>query len=62
MLRRFRRPHRGADEWRTPLPMWAMGLARQLRALPPLPDGTVVEWADGGRRCWVTAIREAPRG
>lgn len=55
------RPHRGADEWRTPLPPWGMRLSRELRrvraALPG--DALDVDWADDGRRVHVLEVRPA---
>lgn len=60
-LRRWQRPHRGADEWRTPLPPWGMRLARLLRAVRrALGDADVViDWADDGRRCRLVSVRRA---
>jgi hypothetical protein len=60
-LRRWRRPHRGGDEWRTPLPPWGMRLAKLLRAVRRvLGDAdVVVEWADDGRRCRLVAVSRA---
>jgi hypothetical protein len=60
-LRRWRRPHRGGDEWRTPLPPWAMRLARLLRAVRrAIGDAdVVVDWSDDGRRCRLVAVRRA---
>ncbi|GAC1441460.1 MAG: hypothetical protein NVSMB55_09270 [Mycobacteriales bacterium] len=57
-LGRWQRPHRGADEWRTPLPPWGMRLARLLRAVRRAigdVDG-VIAWADDGRRCRLVSI------
>jgi hypothetical protein len=60
-LRRWHRPHRGADEWRTPLPPWGMRLARVLRAVRrAIGDADVViDWADDGRCCRLVAIHRA---
>lgn len=60
-LKRWHRPHRGADEWRTPLPPWGMRLARLLRAVRrALGDvDVVVDWADDGRRCRLTGVSRA---
>ena len=60
-LGRWQRPHRGADEWRTPLPPWAMRLAKLLRAVRrALGDvDLVVEWADDGRTCRLVSVRPA---
>lgn len=58
-LGRLQRPHHGADAWRTPLPPWAMRLARVLRAARPLADGGSAEWADDGRRCWLLLLHPA---
>jgi hypothetical protein len=60
-LRRWQRPHRGADEWRTPLPPWAMRLSKLLRAVRgALGDADlVVHWADDGRVCHLVAVERA---
>jgi hypothetical protein len=60
-LRRWHRPHRGGDEWRTPLPPWGMRLARMLRAVRrAIGDADlVVDWADDGRCCRLTAVHRA---
>lgn len=60
-LKQWHRPHRGGDEWRTPLPPWGMRLARLLRAVRrALGDvDVVVDWADDGRRCRLTAVSRA---
>ena len=57
-LGRWQRPHRGGDEWRTPLPPWGMRLARLLRAVRrALGDADlVVSWADDGRTCRLVAV------
>ena len=62
-LKRWQRPHRGADEWRTPLPPWGMRLARLLRAVRrALGDvDAVISWADDGRRCRLVAIEPVVR-
>ena len=58
-LRSWQRPHRGADQWRTPLPPWAMRLSRQLRVVRRvLGDADlVVHWADDGRVCHVISVQ-----
>jgi hypothetical protein len=60
-LRRGRRPHRGGDEWRTPLPPWGMRLSRMLRAVRrAIGDAdVVVDWADDGRRCRLVAVHRS---
>ena len=60
-LRRWQRPHRMADEWRTPLPPWGMRLAKLLRAVRrTLGDADlVVRWADDGRTCRLIAVDRA---
>ncbi len=57
-LKTWQRPHRGGDQWRTPLPPWGMRLAKLLRALRrALGDVDVtVDWADDGRRCRLVAV------
>ena len=60
-LRRWQRPHRMADEWRTPLPPWAMRLSKLLRQVRrALGDADlVVHWADDGRDCRLIAVERA---
>jgi len=60
-LRRLQRPHRGGDEWRTPLPPWGMRLARLLRAVRrAVGDADLhVRWADDGRACRLISITRA---
>lgn len=60
-LRRWQRPHRGADEWRTPLPPWGMRLAKVLRGVRgAIGDADVtVEWADDGRCCRLISVQRA---
>ena len=60
-LRRWHRPHRGADEWRTPLPPWGMRLSRLLRAVRrALGDADlVVTWVDDGRTCRLVSVARA---
>lgn len=60
-LRRRQRPHRGGDEWRTPLPPWGMRLAKVLRAVRRAVGDAelVVEWSDDGRTCRLVAVRPA---
>ena len=55
------RPHRGADDWRTPLPPWGMRLSRVLRRLRTVLPGEQldVEWADDGRRVRLLAVHPA---
>ena len=57
-LSRWARPHRGADEWRTPLPPWGMRLARLLRAVRRAAGDVdlTVTWADDGRTCRLVAV------
>jgi hypothetical protein len=57
-LHRWQRPHRGGDEWRTPLPPWAMRLAKLVRQVRrALGDSDlVVHWADDGRTCRLIAL------
>ena len=59
----WERAHRGSDHWRTPLPPWAMRLARLLRGVRrvvPVGDWDV-EWADDGRVCWLLQVRRLSR-
>ncbi|MBK5307853.1 MAG: hypothetical protein JJD92_14305 [Frankiaceae bacterium] len=58
-LRRWQRPHRGGDVWRTPLPPWGMRLARLLRGVRRAVGDVelIVDWADDGRRCRLVAVR-----
>jgi hypothetical protein len=60
-LRPWHRPHRGADEWRTPLPPWGMRLARLIRAVRRAVGDAdvVVDWADDGRRCRLVGVSRA---
>ena len=60
---RWERPHRGADHWRTPLPPWAMRLARLLRGVRRVVGAGDwdVEWADDGRTCWLLQVRPLTR-
>ena len=60
-LGRWQRPHRMADEWRTPLPPWGMRLSRLLRAVRrTLGDADlVVHWADDGRTCRLIVVDRA---
>lgn len=60
-LRRWQRPHRGADEWRTPLPPWGMRLARLIRAVRRAVGDAdlLLEWADDGRRCRLVGVSRA---
>jgi hypothetical protein len=61
-LGRWQRPHRMADEWRTPLPPWGMRLSRLIRSVRrALGDcELLLEWADDGRRCRLVAVHRAP--
>ena len=60
-LGRWRRPHRGADPWHTPLPPWAMRLSRLLRDVRrALGDSDLtVHWADDGRACRLLSVARA---
>ncbi|MCW2723475.1 MAG: hypothetical protein JWN35_396 [Frankiales bacterium] len=60
-LGRFQRPHRGGDEWCTPLPPWGMRLARLLRGVRRAVGDAdlVVRWADDGRTCRAVAVTRA---
>lgn len=60
-LSRWARPHRGADDWRTPLPPWGMRLARLLRAVRRTVGDVdlSVTWADDGRTCRLVAVARA---
>lgn len=60
-LRRWQRPHRGGDEWRTPLPPWGMRLAKLLRAVRRAVGDAdlVVEWADDGRCCRLLGVHRS---
>lgn len=53
------RAHRGVDDWRTPLPPWAMRLARALRVLRRARGDVPLDvaWADDGLVCRLTAVR-----
>lgn len=60
---RFARVHRGADEWRTPLPPWGMRLARLVRRTARVTGGVrELTWADDGRTCWLLAVRGRMQG
>ena len=56
------RAHRGVDAWRTPLPPWAMRLARALRVLRRARGDVPLDvaWADDGLTCRRTAVRPPP--
>ena len=56
------RAHRGVDAWRTPLPPWAMRLARALRVLRQARGDVPLDvaWADDGTTCRLTAVRPPP--
>ncbi|MCW2614701.1 MAG: hypothetical protein JWN08_1695 [Frankiales bacterium] len=56
--RRWQRAHRGADEWRTPLPPWGMRLSRLLRDLRRTLGSARYEvtWADDGRVCRLLGV------
>ncbi|MCA1710281.1 MAG: hypothetical protein LC789_01035 [Actinobacteria bacterium] len=60
-LRRWQRPHRGADEWRTPLPPYGMRVAKVLRSVRrALGDADLdVRWADDGRVCRLVEVVRA---
>ena len=56
-LGRLERGHRGADEWRTPLPPWGMRLSRLVRdVLRWVPAGELT-WADDGHTCRLLGVR-----
>ena len=56
-LGRLERAHRGADEWRTPLPPWGMRLSRLVRdVLRWVPAGELT-WADDGHTCRLLGVR-----
>lgn len=59
----WERAHRGSDHWRTPLPPWAMRLARLLRGVRRVvrTGDWDVEWADDGRVCWLLQVRRLTR-
>ncbi|CAN5147285.1 hypothetical protein BH24ACT10_BH24ACT10_18080 [soil metagenome] len=59
LRRRRTRAHRGVDEWRTPLPPWAMRLARALRVLRRARGDVPLDvaWSDDGRTCRLLAVR-----
>ena len=59
----WERAHRGSDHWRTPLPPWAMRLARLLRGVRRVvrAGDWDVEWADDGRVCWLLQVRRLSR-
>ena len=60
---RWQRAHRGLDEWRTPLPPWAMrlsGLVRDAqRVLGTSPHE--LTFADDGQRCRLLGVRVTTR-
>lgn len=58
LRRKLQRPHRGGDDWRTPLPPWGMRLSRLLRGVRRAvgAGGRTVEWADDGRVCWLVQV------
>ncbi|MCU1673994.1 MAG: hypothetical protein JWN77_2107 [Frankiales bacterium] len=60
-LRRWARPHRGADEWRTPLPPYGMRVAKLARAVRrALGDADLdLRWADDGRTCRLVEVVRA---
>lgn len=57
--RPWHRAHRGADDWRTPLPPWGMRLSRLLRGVRRVagPARHVVLFADDGHRCRLLGVR-----
>jgi len=63
-LGRWEQAHRGVDEWRTPLPPWAMRLSRLVRDVLRVVPVTGLTWADDGRRCRLLGVAStawAPR-
>jgi len=62
LRRRRTRAHRGVDVWRTPLPPWAMRLARALRVLRRARGDLPLDvaWSDDGLTCRLTAVRPPP--
>jgi hypothetical protein len=60
-LKRWQRPHRGGDPWRTPMPPWGMRLAKLLRAVRrAVGDVDLdVRWTDDGRVCRLIEVRAA---
>jgi len=56
--RRWQRAHRGADQWRTPLPPYAMRLSRLLRDVRRAlgPGDRVLAWADDGSACRLVGV------
>lgn len=56
--RRWQRAHRGADQWRTPLPPYAMRLSRLLRDVRRAlgPGDRVLAWADDGHACRLVGV------
>lgn len=56
------RAHRGVDDYRTPLPPWAMRLARALRVLRRAKGDVPLDvaWTDDGLVCRLTAVRPPP--
>ncbi|MBW3638337.1 MAG: hypothetical protein KY451_00555 [Actinobacteria bacterium] len=61
--RRWHRAHRGADQWRTPLPPYGMRLSRLLRDVRRAlgPGDRVVAWADDGHTCWLVGVAAIDR-
>jgi hypothetical protein len=61
--RRRQRAHRGADQWRTPLPPYGMRLSRLLRDVQRAlgPGDRVLAWADDGHTCRLVGIAAIDR-
>ncbi len=61
--RRWQRAHRGADQWQTPLPPYAMRLSRLLRDVRRAlgPGDRVLAWADDGRICRLVGVAPTDR-
>lgn len=60
--RSWHRAHRGVDEWRTPLPPWAMrvsGLLRDVRQVLG-QDPLEIMWADDGQVCRLLGVVPRP--
>lgn len=56
----WERPHRGVDRWRTPLPPWAVRLAKQVRRAHRVVGTGELTWADDGRACRLLGVRSTP--
>lgn len=62
--RRWQRAHRGADQWRTPLPPYGMRLSRLLRDVRRAlgPGDRVLAWADDGQTCRLLGVASIDPG